>query len=289
MSFFGKNKGKHAIHGKHYSGYYVKQSKKTGKHGNGTVIIDVDPVIYYESIEDAKNKKNSYESYLEIHGLKDNKAGNNISYLSETVYGIHVNNSLLARCSRFIRYDMPIWAICIMIGAGIPFSSLLFIGLFNIPSASMEPTLMTGDRVIASRLWLHDNNVHRGDIIVFKDPGGWLEGSKAGQDLCKRVIGIPGDTVSTDENGNILVNNRKIDEPYLREGMKGSDIPFSVKVTDGHVFVMGDNRTNSADSRYHVNDENNGLVPINDITNIVNIRFWPLNKIDFNMSDNVSK
>lgn len=323
MSFF-KHKdmsSSHAVHGQHFSGYYVKPSKTASRsaHGNGNVIIDVDPVVYYESIDRATNKKNSYSNNVNKHEfilfkIFDDLTGKNKQsehddidvysssvksiknspykggyHISDDVYGLHVDRSLKARLTGFVKYDIPMFIPCIAIGVVISLSTLMFYGFYNIPSASMETTLMTGDRVMASKMWLHDYNVHRGDIIIFKDPGGWLDGSKAGQELCKRVIGLPGDTVSTDENGNILVNNKKLNEPYLQKGLMGSDIQFSVKVTDGNVFVLGDNRTNSADSRYHVDDGNHGLVPIKNITNIVDIRYWPFNKIDFNMHDNVSK
>jgi len=88
---------------------------------------------------------------------------------------------------------------------------------FSIPSGSMEQTLMIGDRIIVNELAPSVMPLHRGDIVVFEDPGGWLGyGDDAGQDLVKRVIGLPGDHVSCcDADGHVLVNGEPLDEPYL--------------------------------------------------------------------------
>ena len=99
--------------------------------------------------------------------------------------------------------------------------------------------------------------------------------------LIKRVIGLPGDTVTCKGSGEpITVNGKPIDESaYLKSGVNPSDSPFSVTVTDGNVFVLGDNRSNSRDSRYHLDDGNNGLVPYDDIQGVALFRFWPFTRI----------
>lgn len=97
----------------------------------------------------------------------------------------------------------------------------------------------------------------------------------------QRVIGLPGDTVACKGSGEpITVNGKPIDESaYLKSGVNPSDSPFSVTVTDGNVFVLGDNRSNSRDSRYHLDDGNNGLVPYDDIQGVALFRFWPFTRI----------
>jgi signal peptidase I len=169
----------------------------------------------------------------------------------------------------------------VVVGAVIV-SSLLraFVGqMFIIPSQSMENTLLIGDRVVVQKV----TDFHRGDVVVFEDPGGWLEtGGEPVPDpgpfdkvlefigiptastpghLIKRVIGTPGDTVvCCDDSGHITVNGAALDETsYLYKDPSGtqvdpSDVRFSVVVPKDHLFVMGDHRDLSADSRCHLSD-----------------------------------
>jgi len=154
-----------------------------------------------------------------------------------------------------------------------------FVGqMFIIPSQSMENTLLIGDRVAVEKL----SSVKRGQVVVFQDPGGWLndesEGSERGpvgralefvgvlpdtsaNHLIKRVVGLPGDeVVCCDAKGRITVNEQPLDETsYLYTDSTGqqsapSDIKFDVVVPDGRIFVLGDNRGESRDSRCHLND-----------------------------------
>jgi signal peptidase I len=154
---------------------------------------------------------------------------------------------------------------------------------FYIPSGSMEDTLVLNDRVIVSKLTPGPIDLKRGDIIVFADPGQWLdETPKAEQGpvatvvtetltfvgllpdnsenhLIKRVIGLPGDhVVCCDEGGRITINGTAIKEPYLKPGDAASEQDFDITVPSGRVWVMGDHRSNSADSRAHDGPENNG-------------------------------
>ena len=129
--------------------------------------------------------------------------------------------------------------------------------------------------------------VKRGDIIVFEDPANWLGSESEGsgplgkQYLIKRAIGLPGDHVACcTASGQVTVNGVAIDEtPYLRPGEQPSLITFDITVTDGHLFVMGDNRSHSADSRLHSDDGSNGLVPIDDVVGVAKLVYWPFSRI----------
>ncbi len=177
-----------------------------------------------------------------------------------------------------------------LVWCGIPIIIVLLIrifllGFYVIPSGSMMNTIEPGDRVITSKLTPKVFDLKRGDVVVFKDPDHWLQqedSSKLGGDyLIKRLIGLPGDTVACEGPGKpITINGVSIDESaYIRPGVDPSSFAFNVTVTEGHVFVMGDNRANSADSRYHQNDSSHGLVPISDVVGVGLAKYWPLNRI----------
>ena len=116
---------------------------------------------------------------------------------------------------------------------------------FYIPSGSMEPTLNVGDRVFVNKLSYRMHDVNRGDLVVFERPP--HEAATGIKDLIKRVIAVEGDTID-EQDGQVTVNGRVLEEPYLLEGMVTSELERQ-KIPDDHVFVMGDNRTNSTDSR----------------------------------------
>ncbi|MFD9301162.1 signal peptidase I [Streptomyces sp. NPDC060048] len=174
---------------------------------------------------------------------------------------------------------------------------------FFIPSGSMEQTIRIGDRVLVDKLtpWF-GSEVERGEVVVFKDPGDWLGGEAARpapdpvgvkqikqtltfigllpsadeQDLIKRVIGVGGDTVKCcDARGRVSVNGSPLDEPYLNPGNVPSEIRFEVHVPDGRLFVMGDHRANSADSRYHLDEAFQGTIDENDVVGQAVVIAWP--------------
>lgn len=162
---------------------------------------------------------------------------------------------------------------------------IFLVGFYEIPSRSMMDTIVPGDRVVASKLTPKYFDLQRGDVVVFKDPNNWLSAEQSnglgGGFLIKRLIGLPGDTVECKGAGQpITINGVAINESsYIRPGVDPSAFPFSVTVTEGHVFVMGDNRANSADSRYHQDDGDHGLVPISDVVGTGLVTYWPLNRI----------
>jgi signal peptidase I len=148
---------------------------------------------------------------------------------------------------------------------------------FFIPTGSMENTLVKDDRVIVNKLVPSPMSLARGDVIVFADPGHWLPGvapvrhsrlvdaltfvgllpSDEGNHLIKRVIGLAGDhVVCCDQNKHLTVNGVALFEPYLKPGDKPSQETFDITVPPGRIWVMGDHRSDSADSRPH--DQNSG-------------------------------
>ena len=146
---------------------------------------------------------------------------------------------------------------------------------FYIPSPSMEPTLhgctgCSGDRVLVNKLVYRFRDPHRGEIIVFRGPPGWPH-----EDLIKRVIGTPGDRVDCcDASGRITVNGTPLDEPYLYPGAAPSATPFDITVPPGRLWVMGDHRNDSSDSRFHL-DDYDGTIPISDVIGRAVVRIWP--------------
>jgi signal peptidase I len=174
----------------------------------------------------------------------------------------------------------------------------LFLQAFYIPSGSMNDTLVLNDRILVQKVsYWGERSPSRGDIVVFSDPGGWLGGAAASSDggpvaealewfglyptgghLVKRVIGVGGDRVKCcDEEGRILVNGVPLNEKaYLAEGERPSLIDFDVRVQPGYVWVQGDNRSNSADSRVHLGDPGGGQVPVADVVGRVFAVVWPV-------------
>jgi len=175
---------------------------------------------------------------------------------------------------------------------------------FFIPSVSMENTLLVGDRVLVSKLTPGPFELKHGDVVVFADSGKWLppsshesegairDGIRSGlmfvgllpadsdEHLIKRVIGLPGDkVVCCDAKGRVTVNGTALDEPYLYPGDSPSDQPFSITVPAGRLWVMGDHRSDSADSRAHP-DSFGGTIPLTDVVGKAFVKVWPLDRID---------
>ncbi len=175
---------------------------------------------------------------------------------------------------------------------------------FYIPSGSMENTLQLGDRVVVSKLTPGPFDLHRGDIVVFTDPGGWLPVTAPRQDgpvrgavrsaltfvgllpndtgnhLIKRLIGLPGDhVVCCDAEGRLTVNGVALTEPYVFEGNVPSERTFDIVVPAGRIWVMGDHRQASEDSRYHDDGKGGtGSVSIAGVTGKAFVLVWPFDR-----------
>jgi signal peptidase I, bacterial type len=174
---------------------------------------------------------------------------------------------------------------------------------FYIPSESMENTLLTNDRVLVNKLVYHTRDIERGDIVVFSGVDSWdpeveLEepsnpvvaaarwiGTAFGfvpgeKDYIKRVIGIPGDRVKCcDRQGRITVNGVPLDErSYLYPGDEPSDRPFDITVPEGRLWVMGDHRSVSLDSRSHQGDPGGGTIPEDRVVGRAFVIVWPFDR-----------
>jgi signal peptidase I len=174
---------------------------------------------------------------------------------------------------------------------------------FYIPSPSMENTLIRGDRVLVSKLTPGPFEIKRGDVVVFSDPDHWLpattpvsEGpvrdglrsaltfvgllpANSDEHLIKRVIGLPGDKVEVrDVNGPVIVNGHALDEPYIFPGNVPSTSKFSITVPQGRLWVMGDHRAVSADSRAQQEKAGGGTVPVSGVVGKAFVLVWPFDR-----------
>jgi signal peptidase I len=173
---------------------------------------------------------------------------------------------------------------------------------FFIPSPSMHDTLIEDDRFLVGKLAPDLLDLHRGDIVVFKDPDHWLgepaaetggqrilddlltfvglRPSDAGQHLVKRVIGLPGDHVDCPGPGSpVTVNGVALDETYLAQGTSSpSSMEFHVVVPADSLWVMGDNRDHSEDSRYHQDQVGGGFVPVGNVVGVAFLIVAPLDR-----------
>ncbi|HET9732912.1 MAG TPA: signal peptidase I [Acidimicrobiales bacterium] len=165
------------------------------------------------------------------------------------------------------------WVVVVAVALGAALLVKTFIlGTFYIPSASMEPTLMVGDRVFVNKLSYDVHSIHRGDVVVFTLPPGESAGPGI-DDLIKRVIGLPGDTISSGPNGQILIDGHPISQPWASFSLGTGPAIAPFHVPAGDYFLMGDNRGDSRDSRYF------GPIPGKLIIGRAFVRIWPINRI----------
>jgi len=181
-----------------------------------------------------------------------------------------------------------------------------FVHFFFVPSGSMENTLRIGDRIAVNKFSAMFSDIRRGEVVVFKDPSNWLGSTPpssgnavarelkralvdvgvlpdpATQYLVKRTIGVGGDrVVCCDARGRLQVNGISIVENYLFPGNAPSDSKFDITVPKGFIWVMGDHRAASADSRFHTDDIHKGFVPVSDVVGRAEFVVWPLTHLKF--------
>ncbi|WP_409201238.1 signal peptidase I [Luteipulveratus flavus] len=194
-----------------------------------------------------------------------------------------------------VRRRWPLWVLAFL--ALVTLTRGLLVETFSVPSGSMQPTLSAGDRIV---VWKPAaDEVRRGDVIVFdgtgtfgprrgaSEPGGLAAvvrsvgdafGFRSGQsDYVKRVIGVGGDRVRMDERGRVFVNGLALSEPYADTRAAGP--AFDIQVPPGRLWVMGDHRGDSDDSRGHLGDPGGGTVRVDDVVGTVVGRYWPLNEL----------
>ena len=194
----------------------------------------------------------------------------------------------------------------VVLGAGLVLMLLvrgLVVQPFYIPSGSMEPTLQPADRILVNKIGVA-SSVQRGDLVVFDGTRtfagphaqmGLKRGSALGSaldgvdsilsigvnhsDFVKRVMGLPGDHVMCcDSTGLLTVNDVAVLEPYLYPGDNPSDLTFDVTVPPERIWVMGDHRSDSADSRAHMGDPGGGMVRLDDVIGRAAMVYWPLGR-----------
>ena len=196
------------------------------------------------------------------------------------------------------------WSPCVVLAVGLLVRTFL-VTPFSIPSGSMQQTLQIGDRILVDRAGYRFGDVERGDVVVFDgtdtfgavgrgEPDRGLVGSlvhsvtgavgiarPAETDYVKRVIGVGGDrVVCCDRRGRIRVNGDPVDESaYLYPGDAPSGLKFDVRVPDGRLWVMGDHRSNSRDSRAHLGGPGGGTIPVGDVIGRVVAVVWPLSRL----------
>lgn len=191
----------------------------------------------------------------------------------------------------------------VIVGSALVLSLLIktfLVRSFFVPSGSMLSTLQIDDRIIVNELVPNVIPIERGDVVVFKDPGGWLgtvsnkaqnpfeatadwflsafglTAPDSSQHLVKRVIGVGGDhIVCCSADGKLTIHGKAITETYLDKGIKPSDVKFDVTVPEGSIWVMGDNRGNSEDSRFHGDLPSKGFVGKQFIVGRAILISWP--------------
>lgn len=198
------------------------------------------------------------------------------------------------------RRRIPGWLEMILLLVGALLLSVVLkafvVQMFFVPSQSMEPLFRVNDRILVQKVSYWSGGVERGDVVVFEDPGDWLAVEPVlnpvqqalsvvglyptGGHLVKRVVAVGGDRVACcDDAGRVTVNGEPLEEDaYLAQPRTPSSRDFDVTVPEGRLFVMGDNRANSEDSRFHQEDRR-GTVPESAVVGKVWAVVWPAGRI----------
>ena len=241
-----------------------------------------------------------------------------VDHDSDNDGGSRSSRSHAAERPRKEKRHLPLWQETILLlGIALVLAVVIkavFVQAFYIPSESMEPGLIKNDRILVEKTsYWFGGTPERGDVVVFKDPGGWLSGAEAagptnpiaklmtkvglypeGGHLVKRVVGVAGDTIECcDKQGRIMVNGEPLDEgDYLQDEVRECNGPMpgcgwkAGPVPDGYIFVMGDNRAHSADSSMHLckgktDCTDSPFIPVDDVVGKVFVLLWPTDRFRF--------
>lgn len=214
----------------------------------------------------------------------------------------------MSRSGKEKRKPLPLWQETILLVVIALVLALIvktfFVQAFWIPSGSMEDTLQVDDRILVQKVSYWAGEPQRGDVVVFDDPGDWLGAGyeeevgplqkalsvfglfPTGGHLVKRVIGVGGDrVVCCDAEGRLQVNGVSIDEPYVLDPEATADARFDVVVPEGRLWLMGDNRGNSTDSRAHQGGPGGGFVREDAVLGKAWAVVWPLKRVGSAGSD----
>lgn len=199
---------------------------------------------------------------------------------------------------RFVRFIVETVLLVVVAVTVAALLRMFVVQAFVVPSGSMLPTIEQTDRIVVSKL----SKLDRGEVVVFEDPGGWLPAAERPAPhtspisralefvgvlpatdtgyLVKRLIGLPGDRVACcDPGGRVTVNGEPLREGYVYNGNAPSIERFDVTVPRNAIWVMGDNRPNSGDSRPHLND-GTAFVPMDNVVGSAFAIVWPLSDVD---------
>ena len=228
--------------------------------------------------------RSAWSEQLTSVGETDPKGWDKLSWQDLEGRGPDSDDPIDAGTTAFGRV-MREWGPVLLVAVTIAIVVRLFlVQAYHIPSLSMAPTLDEGDRVIVNRLSYQFGDIERGQVVVFSKPPNQDAGAN---DLIKRVIALPGETVQFN-GGNVFVDGLLVEEPYLAEPGSTRSRSFSIPgcaqadaspdlctLPEGYIFVMGDNRRGSQDSRTF------GPIPTDSVVGRAFIRVWPLNNIDW--------